>query len=181
MRQVLLGALVGFVLLSYAAPSFGQQPQPFNTAVDVTHADIQAALKKALAEKITDQTIGFADVGKGNVSVAFVIRRNNATISNVGDPLVHDKITEIYYVVAGSGEQVTGGTIVDPKPQDGKAIGPGTRGTKMEGGRVSKMVAGDIIVIPPGTVHTWSSVGPEGVDYLIYRFDPEKITSFQKK
>jgi mannose-6-phosphate isomerase-like protein (cupin superfamily) len=114
------------------------------------------------------------------VSIGFVIRRppdaSGQPLGNIGGPLIHEKVTEIYYVLSGSGDQVTGGQILDGAPQAGTAIGPGLRGTKMKGGHTTHLVAGDMQIIPAGTVHMWSSVGAQGIDYLVFRIDPEKAS-----
>jgi len=182
MRRFLFGVLLA--LLSQAGVAFAQVK---NDSVEITKVQIDAALKKALAERTTDQTLSWDDIGHANIGAGFVIRRppdaSGKQLGNIGGPLIHDKVTEVYIVTAGSGEQVTGGKILDGKPQGGptSAIGPGLRGTKMEGGRVTRLVAGDIQIIPAGTVHMWKSVGPQGIDYVVLRIDPEKATKVTLK
>ena len=57
--------------------------------------------------------------------------------------------------------KITGGTIV----KDGDK-------TRIEGGRTSNLVVGDVQIIPPNVPHGWAKVDPAGVDYLIFRVDP---------
>jgi len=70
---------------------------------------------------VNDRLVALADITKYNVAVAVVARPAGP------DPraLSHDKITEIYYVLKGSGTQLTG-TLVNGTHQDtSKTIGPG--------------------------------------------------------
>ena len=72
---------------------------------------------------------------------------------------------------------MTGGTIVGGQPTRGSGnIGPGVGGgTRIEGGRTSQLETGDVHIIPPGVPHGWLSVGPDGIDYLVVRVDPEHV------
>src|SRR5262245_5319361 len=93
---------------------------PPRAAVDITKADIAAAVKIGMAAlapgnvSVSDRNITLSDSGAYNVAVAFVTRP--ATKVPSGRALSHDKITEIYYVVRGSGTQVTG-SLVDATRQ----------------------------------------------------------------
>jgi mannose-6-phosphate isomerase-like protein (cupin superfamily) len=70
---------------------------------------------------------------------------------------LHDKDTDILYILDGTATFVTGGRTVDPK-----TTGPGeTRGTRVEGGTSRTVAKGDIIIIPAGVPHQFSEVkGP---------------------
>jgi hypothetical protein len=81
----------------------------------------------------------------------FVIRRrldgpNNASVhTKQGDG---QDVTEVYYILEGSGTYTTGGTMPDPK----------NRTAGIKGGQTNDIKAGDIIVIPPGTAHWFSRI-----------------------
>ncbi len=49
-----------------------------------------------------------------------------------------------------------------------------TYGGRFEGGISRQVGQGDVIIVPPGTVHQWASVGPsQMLAYFIVRIDPE--------
>ena len=116
-------------------------------------------------------------MGKYNVGVA-VVARPAGTFRTY---LSHDKITEIYYILRGSGTQVTGtlvngskGTTVAP------TIGPSLTSDKpLENGRSSRLGPGDIQIIPPGVGHGWTSIDAGGVEYLIFRIDADHVLALQ--
>jgi hypothetical protein len=92
----------------------------------------------------------------------FVIRRrldgpNNASVhTKQGDG---QDVTEVYYILEGSGTYTTGGTMPDPK----------NRTAGINGGQTNDIKAGDIIVIPPGTAHWFSRINGQ-VTYIEARF-----------
>ena len=92
----------------------------------------------------------------------FVIRRrldgpNNASVhTKEGDG---QDVTEVYYILEGSGTYTTGGTMPDPK----------NRTAGIKGGQTNEIKPGDVIVIPPGTAHWFSSIDGH-VTYLEARF-----------
>ena len=92
----------------------------------------------------------------------FVIRRrldgpNNASVhTREGDG---QDVTEVYYILEGTGTYTTGGTMPDPK----------NRTAGITGGQANDIKPGDIIVIPPGTAHWFSKINGH-VTYLEARF-----------
>lgn len=74
-----------------------------------------------------------------------------------GEVEVHEKETDIIYVLDGSATFVTGGSVLG-----GRTIGPGEiRGASVDGGTVRHLVKGDVIVVPKGTPHWFKDVhGP---------------------
>jgi mannose-6-phosphate isomerase-like protein (cupin superfamily) len=74
--------------------------------------------------------------------------------------IVHPEGTEIHFIVEGAGELTTGGIAV--RPQGG---GPAS----IEGGYAQRVTVGDLVLIPAGTPHQYTSV--EGVvGYLEVRY-----------
>jgi hypothetical protein len=92
----------------------------------------------------------------------FVIRRrlegpNNASVhTKEGDG---QDVTEVYYILEGSGTYTTGGTMPDPR----------NRTAGIKGGQTNDIKPGDIIIIPPGTAH-WFSKIRGNVTYIEARF-----------
>ena len=103
----------------------------------------------------------------GKASVA-MLHRTKPEVS----ALIHDRVTETYYIMSGSGTFVTGGTLGNPKPTDLSRVNAGMSQTGTRQGGVSQKVKpGDIIMIPAGTPHSFRELdGP--ISYLVYRFEP---------
>jgi mannose-6-phosphate isomerase-like protein (cupin superfamily) len=168
MKRATLGAVA--VMALAAADS-----RP-GSATYIPEADVLATLKKALENSVTDQQIRVVDTGKINVAVGVVYRSAKAKQSAV----YHDQVTEIYHVISGSGTLVTGGTLVDPKrrsadePVVKELNGPSVGGTSIKGGESRRIGPGDVVVIPAGVGHWFSSVDGT-IKYLIVRVDADKL------
>ena len=84
--------------------------------------------------------------------------------SGPGQVEVHDKETDVIYVVTGEATFVTGGTMVG-----GKVSKPGQHlGTDIKGGQTHHLSQGDVIVIPAGTPH-WFKEVPSSVSYYVVK------------
>jgi mannose-6-phosphate isomerase-like protein (cupin superfamily) len=71
-----------------------------------------------------------------------------------GQSELHEKDTDVFYVLEGSATFVTGGKMVDPK-----TTAPGeVRGSALEGGDVHTLSKDDVIVIPAGVPHWFKDV-----------------------
>ena len=136
-------------------------------AVDVSAEQI-AAVAKACATTVCDQSVRMADVGRYNVGVG-VVQRTPGTQGAIE----HSKITEVYHMIEGAAVLVTGGTM--PESQVVTVLnGPSNQGTRVDGGTSRRVKAGDVVIIPPNTPHWWSSL--EGkIVYLVVRIDPDKV------
>jgi len=187
MRSVITSAVALIGLLPVLAGAQTAAPAgsaPAKAAVDITKTDIQAALKIGMAAlkpgvSVSDRNISLADAGPYNVAVAFVTRP--ATKVPSGRSLSHDKITEIYYVVRGSGKQATG-TLVDGVKESGSAtIGPGWSSTSaIKADRTTTLGPGEMQIIPPGVGHVWTEIAEGGIDYMVIRVDPEHVLALSK-
>ena len=81
-----------------------------------------------------------------------------------GQVEVHDKETDIFYVVDGEATFVTGGTMVG-----GKLSRPDQwLGTSINGGDTRQLKKGDFIVIPAGVPH-WFKEVPQSVNYYVVK------------
>jgi mannose-6-phosphate isomerase-like protein (cupin superfamily) len=76
---------------------------------------------------------------------------------------VHDKETDILYMISGSATFVMGGTMVG-----GAVIRPGQwNGTDITGGETHELVAGDMVVVPAGMPHWFKQVKPQITYYVV--------------
>ena len=92
---------------------------------------------------------------------SFVIRRRLPGPNNAS---VHSKeadgadVSEVYYILEGTGEQIMGGSY-DPK----------NRTAGIKGGEKHPFKPGDVLIIPPGTPHWFSRIDGH-VTYVEVRF-----------
>jgi mannose-6-phosphate isomerase-like protein (cupin superfamily) len=126
-------------------------------------------------------TIAAASVGAQSRAVTYVDRdkvatalanggglvtASNLTVSGnhrtgPGQVEVHDRETDIFYVVEGEATIVTGGTMIG-----GRQTAAGqSRGTDVQGGETRRLKKGDVMVIPAGIPHWFKEVSPT-INYL---------------
>jgi mannose-6-phosphate isomerase-like protein (cupin superfamily) len=92
----------------------------------------------------------------------------------------HEHITEVYYVISGSGTLLTGGVVTDIRPAAADseivkvAVGPSNNGVFKEPAQRRKVSTGDIVIIPPGVFHGFDEV-TTGIEYAAVRADPDHV------
>src|SRR5207237_1397213 len=134
-----------------------------------------------IAKKLTDVPIRTVDAGGHNISVA-VVHRDKGT--NLTGMAAHDKVSEVYYVVEGSGTFVTGGALVKPQKRESSSdtvkqlSGPGYAGSGIQGGTSRRLSKGDMVIIPAGTPHGFTDV-QETITYTIVRIDPARLLALK--
>jgi mannose-6-phosphate isomerase-like protein (cupin superfamily) len=181
MLNGMCGVVAIALLCLTSRAAYGQTVSTPTAATDLSGSAIQAHIRTAEQQGVTDRILSMVDIGPYNIAAAVVIRRppspTSKGVGNIGGFLSHNKITEVYYVLRGSGTQLTGGTMIGGQPnKGGGATGPGIGGgTSLRSARSSNLVAGDIQIIPPNVPHGWASVGPEGIDYIVFRVDPDHV------
>jgi hypothetical protein len=152
-----------------AAASAASTPVPPKTApaTHVTKADITEFIAQMAPDRIADSVIRAIDVGGYRVGVFAVVRPKNSP----QDAIYHDtNMTEILYILEGSADLITGGTIPDARPP-GRPGGNYT-GTKIDGGSRRHVVPGDVIITPGRTPHLWANIESD-MRYLVFRPDPD--------
>jgi mannose-6-phosphate isomerase-like protein (cupin superfamily) len=81
-----------------------------------------------------------------------------------GQVEVHDKETDILYVMDGEATFVTGGTMVGGKmSKAGQWLG-----TDITGGQTHHLTKGDVVTIPAGMPH-WFKEVPKSVSYFVVK------------
>jgi len=176
MQRIVIGTVGGLVVLSQAL-AFTQSRKPPALATDITAAQIQAVLSAPSAS--ADRLITAVDMGPYNVGVGVLRRTPTKPGAPVG-AIMHEHITEVYYIISGTGTLFTGGEVVDVKAAAADseivkvAVGPSSQGTFKSPAQKRKVGPGDVVIIPPGVFHGFDDV-TTGIDYLAVRPDPNHV------
>jgi mannose-6-phosphate isomerase-like protein (cupin superfamily) len=131
------------------------------------------------ATNVIDQQMRALDIGKAQVEIALV-HRGKLDAPAPRSVATHDLVSEVYYILSGSGTNRTGPDVVDPqrRPPDDRAVrllnGPGANGTDLRNPAEHELTAGDVLVIPAGTGHQFTKID-DHITYLMVRVDPDKV------
>ena len=183
-RSVLIAAIVACAAFaSGAALAQNSNPDPTCRMCPATYIDnseIDAYVKKAMAEKLTDQQIRDVEIGKAHVGVG-VVYRPRLTQAPADSVAEHDLVSEVYHVISGAGTLVTGPDLVGKqrRPADLETVrlfnGPGNNASSIRNPVSREIKTGDVVVIPAGTGHYFSRID-DHITYLMIRVDPDKVT-----
>jgi len=145
----------------------------------IPNAEIQAYVKRAVANRLVDQQVRQVDVGKANVGIGLVHRTKlNNPQANVAE---HDLVSEVYHVIDGSATLVLGPDLLgkERRPANETTVrllnGPGNNAKGIRNGVAYELKAGDVVIIPAGTGHQFTKID-DHITYLMVRLDPDKIT-----
>ena len=84
--------------------------------------------------------------------------------TEAGKVEMHDKETDVFYIVEGEATFITGGRMIGAKlSKPGQWLG-----TNIEGGQTLHLTKGDVIVIPAGVPHWYKDV-PHSVTYYVVK------------
>jgi quercetin dioxygenase-like cupin family protein len=133
---------------------------------------LSAALLLSSACLVCAQSPGVSYIPSDKVGVALakggqLVQQSDLLVSashreKDGQVEVHDKETDIFYVVDGEATLVTGGKMLGSKnTKPGQYLGTG-----IEGGQTHQLKKGDVVVIPAGTPH-WFKEVPKSVSYFV--------------
>jgi mannose-6-phosphate isomerase-like protein (cupin superfamily) len=131
------------------------------------------------ATGITDQQMRSIDIGKTNLQLALV-HRGKLDAPAPRSVAEHDLVSEVYYVISGSGTNVTGPQMTgqERRPATDRAVrllnGPGTNAQAIRNGATHELEQGDVLVIPAGTGHQFTKID-DHITYLMIRIDPDKV------
>ena len=192
MKRLMLGAAaVGCLAVAfgggalYAQQQMRQQTDPQPTCKMcpghyLPAEEIQAYIKKAITEKRTDQQARDVDIGKAHVGIG-VVYRGKLDAPAKDSVAEHDLVSEVYYIMEGTGTLVLGPDITNMqrRPATAETVrlfnGPGNNGTEIKNGKTLNLKAGDVVVIPAGTGH-WFTKIDDHIQYVMVRIDPDKVT-----
>jgi mannose-6-phosphate isomerase-like protein (cupin superfamily) len=177
-RKIFLRLLV--FSLSLTAPRAEGQ-----NAGNSPHTYIPRALFEALAKTDGDHPARVIDIAKSYNLGAYLLhlspRKPTATALN---GWAHHDISELYYVIRGSGAFLIGGQLLNPKQDDPntesvKTVrGPSMTG-EMKGYTIQRYAAGDVIMIPVDVPHLPTYEVTETVDMLRVVIDPQRAINLK--
>jgi len=176
MNNKTLKIMLSATLLCALSPNlFAQRP---TTATHVSRADIMTVFEH-MGETI-DQQIRVVDIGdEVNIGVGILQRKGNRTEGESVTAIVHHQVTEVYYVLSGSGTLVTGGDISGdiefPASNVSvlELIGPSGSRTVINS-QTQTISTGDIVVIPASVPHGFRNIQDQ-ITYLSIRVDPGQV------
>ncbi|HWX54013.1 MAG TPA: cupin domain-containing protein [Verrucomicrobiae bacterium] len=136
--QIALFSQANHVSQSAASVKAADTPSPDGVKY-FSSAEVHAAFEKGQPILAKDGRTYWVSAG----------RRDKA-----GQSELHEKDTDVFYILQGSATFVTGGRMVDPK-----TTAPGeVRGSSVEGGVARTLSKDDVIVIPAGVPHWFKDV-----------------------
>jgi mannose-6-phosphate isomerase-like protein (cupin superfamily) len=159
------------LILPLIAATLAQAPAQ-SSSTYVSAEEIAKTLKESATNNVVDQPIKGMDIAtpSGHRASVALLRRTKAETT----ALVHDRVTEIYQITEGSGTLVTGGTLENATATDLTRLnaGPSHTGTH-RGGESRHVGPHDVIIVPAGTAHRFSTLDGAVITYLVYRFEPK--------
>jgi mannose-6-phosphate isomerase-like protein (cupin superfamily) len=151
MRKI--GALV---VVAFFAVGVGAQEAA--KLVFVPGKQIEEDIRKARAN-MGEQEINLIERTPNHAGI--LLRRTEP-----GKAEVHETETDVWYVIDGGCVLVTGGTVIDPKPEGAGQI----RGTGITGGEERTIGKGDFIRIPNGLPHWVKKIEGGEIVYIVVKY-----------
>jgi mannose-6-phosphate isomerase-like protein (cupin superfamily) len=128
-----------FGALSADAPSIGP-------VIHLDHEKVTAAFAKSTPLIVTNE---------------FKVQTGNRT--GPGEVEIHERDTDIFYILEGEATFITGGTVIEPRES-----GPGeSRAKRITGGEEHHLSKGDVIVIPRRLPHWFKEVKGPFLYYVV--------------
>jgi mannose-6-phosphate isomerase-like protein (cupin superfamily) len=179
MGKPLLGVLaIAAVCVAVTAQERDYQPScRMCPGTFIAKSELDAYLKRAIANNVVDQQVRAVDIGKSHIGIGMVYRKKQATAEAVAE---HDLVSEVYHIIEGRATLMLGPDLLEKqrRPASQKTVrvqnGPGNGAKAIRNGVSYDVGPGDVVVIPAGTGHQFTKID-ENISYLMVRFDPDKI------
>lgn len=178
MRSLGVGVMT-IVMTLLGTAAWGQEPTCDQCpGYYVPNAEIDAYIKRAMANNIIDQQVRAVNVGKSNVDIGVIYR---GKLAKPGDVAEHDFVSEVYHVIEGTATLVLGPELVGKvrRPAEAATVrllnGPGNSAKSIRNGIAYELKPGDVVIIPAGTGHQFTRID-DHITYLMVRIDPDKVT-----
>ncbi len=167
---------IAFGFLLALAGAAGAGATVADSAVDITGSSIDTALQRTAEQPDADQSLGIYNVGNDyNLGIS-VVHRARTGGRQIAPAAIHNEVTEVFHIIAGTGTVVTGGTLAPPQQnQNDPRSGPTILGSKIVDGVARGIGPGDVIVVPPKTAVQFTEVNSAELVYLVVRIDPHKV------
>lgn len=153
-------------------PAFPQTVSPKTTFIPGD------SLEELLTQVGGDNPLRVVDSPDGQFGV-FILTSQPRSAADTVIGGYHSKISEIYRVVNGTGIFVTGGELIDPVPVSEDSLrysraGPGESGS-LQNPQLVEYGPGSIFIVPPGVPHNATYEVRTRTDFIVYRFDPDRV------
>jgi len=181
---VVLVLIVAITLSSAEAQNKGQLQADKSKAAGgkltfIPHADLEALMRTN-----GDHPARVVDIAKSYNLGAYLLHFDPRPANTNLGGWAHNDITELYYVIRGTGTFLIGGELENPTKDDPasesvKTVrGPSVSG-KIKGYTAQKYVAGDIMIIPVGVPHLPGYEVTEKTDIVRVVIDPDKALNLK--
>lgn len=167
---------IAFGFLLALAGAAGAGATVAGSAVDITGSSIDTALQRTAQQPDADESLGIYNVGNDyNLGIS-VVHRARTGSRQIPPAAVHNEVTEVFHIIAGTGTVVTGGTLAPPQQnQNDPRSGPTILGSRIVNGITRGVGPGDVIVVPPNTPVQFTEINSGQLVYLVVRIDPHKV------
>lgn len=167
---------IAFGFLLALAGAAGAGATVASSAVDITGSSIDTALQRTAQQPDADESLGIYNVGNDyNLGIS-VVHRARTGGWQIPPAAVHNEVTEVFHIIAGTGTVVTGGTLAPPQQnQNDPRSGPTILGSRIVDGITRGVGPGDVIVVPPNTPVQFTEINSGQLVYLVVRIDPHKV------
>jgi mannose-6-phosphate isomerase-like protein (cupin superfamily) len=141
MRVFLFGGLIAALSVSVAVAA--PAPAASDLKTYASGPEVQAMIEAAKAKRTNEPNI---------IQPLLKLAPYGANLeyrASVGPAAVHDHEAELFYVVQGSANLVTGGALVNPT----RSNPDNSSGAAITGGTARRVSAGDFVIVPEKTPH----------------------------
>jgi mannose-6-phosphate isomerase-like protein (cupin superfamily) len=149
-------------------------------AVQIAGSEIASAIESMKSRPVGEDQLRVVSVG-GEYNIGVGILRHIKQADGAKFAIEHSDITEIHYIISGSGALITGGALKDAKavPADSPMVsvlnGPSDSGSGIIDGDHHSVGPGDVVIIPHNTPHMWEAIFSGELVDLVIRVDPHNV------